>query len=108
MSPVQKKQLSKKQLKKTIRSLMFLKTKYDGMGRFEKVKARLVANGAQQDRKLYTDTSSPTAAMQSIMMCLAIAAKEKRHIATVAIGGAYLNAEMTGEEVIMELEPYLR
>ena len=105
--PVHKSELSRTQLKRTIRSLMFLKTKYDGLGRFEKIKARLVANGAQQDRKLYTDTSSPTVALQSVFTCLAIAAKEGRHISTVDIGGAYLNAEMTGEEVIMELEPML-
>ena len=107
MRPVHRKDLSATQLKRAIRSLMFLKTKYDGLGRFEKIKARLVANGAQQDRKVYVDTSSPTAAMQSIMMCLAIAAKEGRHIGTMDIGGAYLNAEMSGEEVIMELEPML-
>jgi len=40
----------------------------DGLGRFEKIKARLVANGVQQDRKL--------------------------------------NAKVTGEEVVMELERY--
>eukprot|EP00392_Amoebophrya_sp_AT5.2_P019502 g20358.t1 len=88
-------------------SLMFLKAKFDGLGRFEKIKARLVANGAQQDKTLYPDNSSPTAAMQSILMMLTVAAKEKRKIAAIDIGGAYLNAEMTGEEVVMELEPFL-
>ena len=107
IAPVHRSELSTTQIKRAIRSLMFLKTKYDGLGRFEKIKARLVANGAQQDKKLYTDTSSPTVAMQSVFACLAIAAKERRHISTVDIGGAYLNAEMTGEEVIMELEPML-
>ena len=105
--PVHRSDLSKTQLKRTIRSLMFLKTKYDGLGRFEKIKARLVANGAQQDRKLYPDTSSPTVDIQSVFACLAIAAREGRHVSTIDIGGAYLNAEMSGEEVIMELEPML-
>jgi len=106
MIPVKKEQLTKQQKNKTIRSLMFLKEKYDGLGRFEKMKARLVANGAQQDRNLYELTSSPTVAMQSIMMGLTIAAREKRGIAVADIKGAYLNADMT-EEVHMELEPML-
>jgi hypothetical protein len=107
IDPVHRGDLSARQIKKVIRSIMFLKTKFDGMGVFEKIKARLVANGAMQDKALYPDNSSPTAMMQSVMMCLAVAAKERRKAAAIDIGGAYLNAERTGEEVIMELEPGL-
>jgi hypothetical protein len=38
------------------------------------------------------------------MMTLLIAAKENRNAMKIDIGGAYLNAEMTGEEVLMELD----
>ena len=76
LQPVHRGDLSARQLKRTIRSLMFLKTKFDGLGRFEKIKARLVANGKQQDRKLYPDTFSPTVALQSVLMCLTVAAAE--------------------------------
>jgi hypothetical protein len=109
MTPVHRGDLSSRQLKKVIRSIMFLKTKYDGIGRFEKIKARLVANGAMQDRQLYPDTSSPTAMLQSVMMVLAVAALQRRKVGAIDIGGAYLNAERdpSGEEVIMELEPML-
>lgn len=103
--PVRRGDLSSTQL-----SLMFMKTKFDGLGRFEKIKARLVANGKQQDRALYPNTYSPTVALQSVMMCLVVAAAEGRHVSTVDIGGAYLNAERNsaeGEEVVMELEPML-
>jgi hypothetical protein len=86
---------------------MFLKAKHNARGKFEKLKARLVANGAQQDKTLYTDVSSPTAKMQSIMMCLTVAARERRKVATVDIGGAYLNAKMKGEDVLMELDSLL-
>jgi hypothetical protein len=41
------------------------------------------------------------------MMCLVVAARENRKAAAIDIGGAYLNAERTGEEVFMELEPGL-
>ena len=44
--------LSKKQMKKVIRSLMFLKQK-DATGNFIKMKARLVAEGDAQDKELY-------------------------------------------------------
>ena len=89
MSPVHRGDVSPTALKKVIRSFMFLKTKFDGMGRFEKIKARLVANGAQQDRKLYDNISSPTAMMQCILMCLTIAAKRGQNPSTIDIGGAY-------------------
>ena len=110
MLPVHRQDLSARQLKKAIRSLMFLKTKFDGLGRFEKLKARLVANGKQQDRELYPDTYSPTVALQSVLMCLSIAAAQGRRVCAIDIGGAYLNADRKsedGEEIIMELEPLL-
>ena len=110
LSPVRKCDLSARQLKKAIRSFMFLKTKFDGLGRFERIKARLVANGKQQDREMYPDVYSPTVQLVSVLMCLVIAASENRKVAVADIGGAYLNAERTskaGEEIIMELEPML-
>lgn len=42
-----------------IRSQMFLKEKYLPTGKFEKLKARLIAGGNQQDKELYDDLSSP-------------------------------------------------
>ena len=107
MHPVDRKSLSASQIKKLIRSQLFLKAKYDAMGRFMKIKGRLAANGKQQDRELYPNSSSPTAALSSLFMVLAIAANKKQKAAVIDIGGAYLNAEMTGEEVLMELDPLL-
>jgi hypothetical protein len=110
LKPVHRADLSARQLKRTIRSLMFLKAKFDGLGRFEKIKARLVANGKQQDRALYPDTFSPTVGLQSVLMCLTMAAKENRTVCAIDIGGAYLNAERVceeGDEIVMELEPML-
>jgi len=107
ISAVHRKGLSVTQLKKIIRSSMFLKVKHDSQGRFEKVKARLVADGSQQDRVLYPDTSSPTVALESLKMSLAIAANRRQHMATIDFTGAFLNAKMTGEEVLMVLDPTL-
>jgi hypothetical protein len=83
---------------------MFLKLKYDSAGVFDKIKARLVAGGHQQDRTVYDDVSSPTAALTSVMMVAAIAAKEHRHVIAADIAGAYLNAEMKSANVLMQLD----
>jgi hypothetical protein len=45
-----------------------------------------------QDRSLYGDKHSPTGRMESILIELAIAAKERKSKAKVDIAGAYLNA----------------
>ena len=86
--------LSPEERRKIIRSSMFLKEKYDAMGIFEKLKARLVAGGDMQDKSLYEDVSSPTASVQAVFIVAALAAKERRHVVTGDIGGAYLNADM--------------
>jgi hypothetical protein len=77
-----------------IRSSMFLKRKTHPDGSFDKYKARLVAGGDMQDKKLYEDLSSPTVSTSSVFTVAAIAAHEKRHVAVVDIGSAFLNATM--------------
>ncbi len=69
-----------------IRSSMFLKDKYFASGVFEKFKARLVAGGDQQDKGLYENLSSPTAATSSVLAAAAIAASEGRSAITIDIG----------------------
>jgi len=87
---------------------MFLKEKYDAAGNFEKIKARLVADGSTQDRSDFDeeDTASPTASLESIFNMLKLVAVEKRHLLILDIGGAYLNAEID-RSVYMFVEPVL-
>jgi len=92
--------LNHRQRRKIIRSSMFLKEKFDANGLFQKLKSRLVALGNEQDKSIYEDISSPTAATQTVFIIAAIAAAESRHAVTLDIGGAYLNADMI-EEVLM-------
>jgi hypothetical protein len=101
--------LSLKRKKKAIRSFMFLKEKYKADGAFDKLKARLVAGGHMQDRSeiLYEDASSPTAALPFVFMIAAIAARERRHVATVDITGAFLNADISKQEIVMDLDPQM-
>jgi hypothetical protein len=59
---------------------MFLREKHDAVGKFIKMKARLVAGGDGQDKAMYEDLSSPTVCNESVFMLFAIAAiytKEK-------------------------------
>jgi hypothetical protein len=107
---VRMKDLTYKQKKRIISSSMFLKDKYLPDGSFEKLKARLVAGGHLQDKEIYDNGASPTASTTSIFMIAAIAAKEKRKIATVDFPGAFLNADMPTDgdkQVFMRLDSYL-
>ena len=82
--PVRRSELTAAEQRGILRSSMFLKTKFDAKGVFEKIKARLVADGSMQDRSLYPNNSSPTVSMQSLFMCLGIAAKERRKIMKIS------------------------
>ncbi len=71
--PVKWDALSAEQRRRLTRSHMFLTEKFND-GIFEKLKARMVADGRTQDRSIYTDYSSPTVKTSSVMTCLKIAA----------------------------------
>lgn len=84
---------------------MYLKRKTHPDGSFDKYKARLVAGGDQQDKRLYDDLSSPTLSTSAVFTIAAISAHERRHVAVVDIRGAFLNAHMTaGVPVHMRLD----
>ena len=102
---VDARRLSQFQRRQIIRSSI-LKDKYLASSAFERFKARLVAGGDQQDRELYENLSSPTAATTSVFMVATIAAAENRVVETIDIGGAFLNADMapTGVTVHMRLD----
>ena len=95
------------QRRKIIRSSMFLKEKYLANGEFEKLKARLVAGGHMQNRGDFGDISSPVVNATSVYCLAAIAAKERRTVVTVDIGSAFLNSDMSGDFVLMSLDPLL-
>ena len=99
ISPVRWNSLNHQQKRKVLRAMTFFKEKKDSRGVFEKLKGRSVADGSKQDRSLYEDTSSPTASTPAVFLNLMIAAKEKRIVKVVDIPGAFLKADMIGEEV---------
>ena len=65
-------------------------------GQFEKLKFRLVPQGHQVDRSLYSfdETTSPTVSLESVFATINLAAYENRRGFTMDIPGAYLNAEL--------------
>ena len=98
--PVHYSNLSVAVRKAILRTSMFL---------FEKLKARLVAGSDQQNKELYENLSSPTAATSSVMVVAAIAAAEHRKVMTIDVGGAFLNADITttGINVHVRLDPVM-
>ena len=76
--PVSKKTLTEEEMGSVIKSSCFMKEKMTPEGTVEKVKARLVAGGDQQDKSIYTldETSSPTVSTAAVLVTMAIAAHE--------------------------------
>jgi Reverse transcriptase (RNA-dependent DNA polymerase) len=78
---------------------MFLKEKGTG-----NIKGRVCADGRKQ--RLYAtkeDASSPTVAIDSLMLTCVIDAKENHDVATADIPGAFMQADMD-EVLYMRLE----
>jgi hypothetical protein len=85
---------------KPLKSHMFSVEKLTAEGDVDKVKSRMVANGNEQDPKLYPDKSSPTVAVHSILTCLAMAAYDNSYkMAKVDVKGAFVQTEMEGPPV---------
>jgi hypothetical protein len=90
---------------------MFFKKHFYPNGDFDKLKARFVAGGDDEDRSVYAESeiAPQTVSTSSVFTIQAIAARETRAVATVNFPGAYLNSDMPtdGEPVMMSLDPYM-
>jgi hypothetical protein len=95
-APVNEGDLTARQKKSALESLMFLKEKRDGY-----IKGRACADGRKQrEGSTKSDATSPTVALESVLITATIDAFEKREVAIVDVPGAYLTADMD-EEVFM-------
>jgi hypothetical protein len=91
---------------KVLQSHMFLVRKYLADGAFDKVKARLVADGRDQDPAMYPNSSSPTVAIHSVFATLGIAStKPWRMVVKKDIKGAFVQTPMTGEPTYVRIDP---
>jgi hypothetical protein len=99
LEPKEATTMTREDKKEALQYLMFLKKKWNGV-----IKGRGCADGRKQ--RAYTakeDASSPTVAIESVMLSCVINAKEDRDVATVDIRGAFMQADME-DLVHMKLE----
>lgn len=97
LMPVNVDKMSREEKAQALRYLMFLKEKSDGT-----IKGRGCADGRKQRQFIdKRSASSPTIATEAILLLAAIAAKEKRKVATVDVPGAYLQTDMIDEKVVV-------
>jgi hypothetical protein len=94
--PQDVKTLTGDQKKSALESLMFLKEKRDGT-----IKGRTCADGRKQcEGSTKSDATSPTVALESVLVTATIDVFERRDVAIVEVPGAFLAAAMD-EEMIM-------
>ncbi len=83
---------------KILKSQMFMVEKYLANGSFDKMKARLVADGRDQDEEMYPKKSSPTIAVHLVFTALGLASgKWWRIVVKINIKGAFVQTPMEGE-----------
>jgi Reverse transcriptase (RNA-dependent DNA polymerase) len=94
------------QASKVLNSHMFVGGKYLACGKFDKMKARLVADGRDQDPEMFPNKSSPTVPIQSILVFLGIIVTWNwRNIIKTDIKGAYVQTSMSGDPVYIRINP---
>ena len=92
--------MSAQETNAALQYLMFLKQKYYG-----KIKVRGCADGRKKRGSIdKSETNEPTVATEALMLTCVIDAMERRDVATVDIPGAFLQADMKGDDVYMKME----
>ena len=91
--------------KKAIGCKWIFRVKYDGEGKVDRFKGRLVAQGYSQKYGIdYEETFSPVACFSSIRTILAYAAERGMLVHQMDVITAFLNDDLK-EEIYMELPP---
>jgi hypothetical protein len=92
------KQASIKAGTKILKSHMFMVEKYLANGSFDKMKARLVDDGRDQDEEMYPNKSLPIVAVHSVFTVLGLASRKRWGIVIkIDIKGAFVQTPMEGE-----------
>ena len=100
--PVRYMSLTKEQKSRILRTLMFIKEKRDG-----RIKARACVDGRKQIMFIVDDDpSSPTVALEALLLTCIADALEGRDVAVADVEGAFLEVDID-EEVIIELDEVL-
>ena len=92
--PINPSDLTPEELKEVLESHMFLKEKRD-----QSVKGRVVAGGDKQRGKIdKLDASSPTAALESVLLTAVIDAHEGRDVAVIDIPNAFVQTRLEDDK----------
>jgi hypothetical protein len=92
--PINPKDLNEEERMQVLESHLFLKEKRDTT-----VKGRMVAGGNKQRGTIgKQDASSPTAALESVLLTAVINAKEGRDVAVIGIPNAFVQTRLENEE----------
>jgi hypothetical protein len=86
------------QRKYILRSFMFLKMKTKPDGSFDKIKARLLADGKHQDESLYDLIASAMVSLKGVFLLFNIASYYGAILASIDIIGAFLNTGFTAQD----------
>ena len=98
MTAIHKNKIPKEFKNKIIPLHMFIKDKYTSDGKFDKIKARLVANGNMEDPGNLADLYSPTVNPITVLTLINIAAAERSHISSYDIKSAFLMKLISAEK----------
>lgn len=98
--PVKFTEIPPKHRDQVIRAHMFLKFKYKADGSFDKVKARLVANGDEQDFSTIDETFAPTVNPISVFTILNFTAHKGYYLSAHDVKGAFLLKRMKDDKKI--------
>jgi len=90
--PANSKDLSEQDILDAVHTHMLVDEKFHQDGSLDKVKARLVAMGCDENPANIGESFAPTPFIQHIFALCAIAAKNKCKVRTLDISGAFLNA----------------
>lgn len=83
-----------------LQSFMFLKHKTTPDGKYDKTKARMVGNGANQKKHMYDMVSSSTVGLASVFLMCNLASYYRANITTYDIKGAFLHAKFEPEDEV--------
>jgi hypothetical protein len=89
---------------KPISAILFLKEKFNADGSFQKLKARLVADGSRQSSDTFSNITSPTIHYNTVLMLLSVAAARNMDIAVGDVQAAFLNAPLH-DNIYIRLPP---
>lgn len=82
-----------------LQSFMFLKHKTRPDGSYDRTKARMVGNGANQKDHMYDLISSSTVALSTVFLMFNLASHYRAQMASYDVKGAFLNAQFGPDDV---------